>query len=175
MKLVADAIDSMITRQMAAQINTINTDRTTYSRIYYDNPIFSKLVGIFSTFAIKKAQEQFKRITPNMSPCTRTFTRISGLPYKHFLYEHITAYPNWKLDEYNFHKYWFYIIDDSATNNVIQAPIMYQMREPDTQPRHGTRKPAMPGSSTQRGMTKAEIQDIRLAKQRRQQQRSHQQ
>ena len=37
-------------------------------------------------------------------------------------------------------------------------------------PRRRTRKPNMPNSSTQRGVTAAEVEDIRLAKQRRQQQ-----
>ena len=63
MKFVADAIDSMITRQMAAEMDAFNIDRTTYSRVYYDNSILNRLPGTISTFAIKKVQEQFKDYT----------------------------------------------------------------------------------------------------------------
>ena len=108
-----------------------------------------------------------------MPACTHTFTRTSGIPCKHFLYKHITADLNWKLDEFDFHKHWFYIIDSSGPN--IEPPTMFQMREPDTQPRRRTRKAGMPGSSTQCGLTLAEIEDVRLAKQQRQQQRHQQQ
>ena len=44
---------------------------------------------------------------------------------------------------------------------------LFQMQEPDIMPRRGTRKSRMPESSTQRGVTQAEIEDVRLARQRR--------
>ena len=52
---------------------------------------------------------------------------------------------------------------------------MFQIQNPDVRPRRRTRTPGMPESSTQRGMTLAEIEDIRLAKQRHQQEEAQQQ
>ena len=143
----------------------MNTDRTTYSRVYYDNPIFSKCVGIISTVAIIKVQKQFKLISPNrdIGQCTHAFTRTTGLPCKHFLYEHITADPNWKLNPHSdFHSHWAYVMypHDPPRDETSS---LFQIQEPDIMPRRGTRKPCIPESSTQRGATQAEIEDIRLA------------
>ena len=112
-KYVADAIASMLINRQTAQHDAMNTDRITYSRVYYDNPIFSKCVGIISTVAIIKVQKQFKLISPNrdIGQCTYAFIRITGLPCKHFLYEHITADPNWKLNPHSdFHSHWAYVM-----------------------------------------------------------------
>ena len=43
---------------------------------------------------------------------------------------------------------------------------LFQIRDPDTMPRRRTRKAGMPESSTQRGVTQAEMEDIRLARER---------
>ena len=121
------------------------------------------------TFLTAPAKSSCSEFT-DIGPCMHAFTRTSGLPCKHFLYEHLTADPNWKLDPYNCHKHWFYII---SKNNPIGetpengAPALFQIRDLDTQLRRVTRRPGMPESSTQRSLTVAEIEDTRLANERR--------
>ena len=41
LKFVVNAIKTMLTNQQTTQTSIMDTDRTTYSRIYYDNLIFS--------------------------------------------------------------------------------------------------------------------------------------
>ena len=131
LKFVFDAMQTIVKNQRSTQNAAMNTDRTTYSRIYYDNPIFSKCAGIISTFAIKEVQKQFKLIQPNedIGSCTHAFTRTTGLPCKHFLYQHITNDPKWKLDKDDFHKHWFYIAH--RDEHGAPAPTLFQMQNPD--------------------------------------------
>ena len=95
-KFVIDAIKLACENQSWKLYTRMDNDRTTYNRIYYNNPIFSDCVGTVSSFAITEIQKQFNLISSDrdIGECTGAFTRTSGLPCKHFLYQHITDDPN---------------------------------------------------------------------------------
>ena len=107
-------------------------------------------------------------LNADIGSCTHTFIRTSGLPYKYFLHQHIITDPNWKLDPHNnFHTHWGYMIKAINTTATAAPPALFQIRDPDVRPKRRTRRSNMPESLTQRGLTQAEVEDIRLAKQRR--------
>ena len=85
-KTVVDAVYLILKRRLLEHGTDIDIDRTTYQRIYYDNPIYSKYAGTSSSYTITKVAKQFALIKPDMRPCTHVFIIISGLPYKYFLY-----------------------------------------------------------------------------------------
>ena len=87
----------MLERQSTERHAKIITNCTTYNWIYYTNRIFNKLLGWISLFAVKEVYKQYKYINKEMNYCNHAFTRTTGIPYKHFLYDHIINNPNWQL------------------------------------------------------------------------------
>ena len=137
--------------------------RTKVDLVYRMSSLFRSLSGIISHIAVRKMTKQLSTMQPKMIPCTGSFIRVSDLPYKHFLHQHLTEqgdYTRLLLSE--FHKHWFFDVNA----NPLYPPIL-QVQDPDIVERRRTRRRGLAQSSTQRGLTTAEVEDQRLDQQRR--------
>ena len=162
LKFVIDQIGMVLQRHTVKRKMLYNNARTKVDPVYRTSSLFRSLSGIISHVAVKKMAKQLSAVQPEMTPCTGSFIRVSGLPCKHFLHRRLREQGNYaRLLPSEFHKHWFFDVN----SNPARPPIL-QVQDPDIVERRRTRRRGLAQSSTQRGLTTAEVEDQRLNQKR---------